>query len=140
MIKPASLRAALVAAIPSLATDPDRLNVFIDQGSIAATGTRTPSFEYRYVVNVLVLDFAGDSDLVMIALVEWARANQPDLVTNADARGNGITFEVDILNNSTVDLSIKMQLSESVVVSTDANGRRTIEHVDDAADHWLATG
>jgi hypothetical protein len=137
MIKPASLRAALVAAIPSLATDPDRLNVFIDQGSIAATGTQTPSFEYRYVVNVLVLDFAGDSDLVMIALVEWARANQPDLVTSVDARSNGITFEVDILNNSTVDLSIKIQLSESVVVSTDASGKRTIEHVDDAADHWL---
>jgi hypothetical protein len=137
MIKPASLRAALVAAIPPLATDPDRLNVFIDQGSIAATGTQTLSFEYRYVVNVLVLDFAGDSDLVMIALVEWARANQPDLVTNVDARSNGITFEVDILNNSTVDLSIKMQLSESVVVSTDASGKRTIEHVDDAADHWL---
>ncbi|MFP3183960.1 MAG: phage tail protein [Paraburkholderia sp.] len=137
MIKPASLRTALVVAIPSLATDPDRLNVFIDQGSIAATGTQTPSFEYRYVVNVLVLDFAGDSDLVMIALAEWARANQPDLVTNADARSSGITFEVDILNNSTVDLSIRMQLSESVVVSTDASGKRTIEHVDDAVDGWL---
>jgi hypothetical protein len=137
MIKPASLRTALVVAIPSLATDPDRLNVFIDQGSIAATGTQTPSFEYRYVVNVLVLDSAGDSDLVMIALAEWARANQPDLVTNADARSSGITFEVDILNNSTVDLSIRMQLSESVVVSTDASGKRTIEHVDDAVDGWL---
>lgn len=111
--------------------------MFIDQGSIAATGTQTPSFEYRYVVNVLVLDFAGDSDLVMIALAEWARANQPDLVTNADARSSGITFEVDILNNSTVDLSIRMQLSESVVVSTDASGKRTIEHVDDAVDGWL---
>ncbi|WP_175773533.1 phage tail protein, partial [Paraburkholderia phenazinium] len=61
----------------------------------------------------------------------------PDLVTNVDARSNGITFEVDILNNSTVDLSIKMQLSESVVVSMDASGKRTIEHVDDAADQWL---
>jgi hypothetical protein len=139
MIKPASLRAALVAAIPSLATDPDRLNVFIDQGSIAATGTKTPSFEYRYVVNALVLDFAGDSDLVMIAIVEWARANQPDLVTNVDARSNGVTFEVDILNNSTVDLSIKMQLTESVAVSTDASGKRTIRHVDDAAEHWLSS-
>ncbi len=44
--------------------------------------------------NALVLDFLGDSDLVMIAPVEWARANQPDLVTNANARSSGITFEV----------------------------------------------
>jgi hypothetical protein len=91
------------------------------------------------VVNALVLDFAGDSDLVMIAIVEWARANQPDLVTNVDARSNGVTFEVDILNNSTVDLSIKMQLTESVAVSTDESGKRTIRHVDDGVEHWLGT-
>lgn len=137
MIKPASLRAALVAAIPTLATDPDRLTVFIDAGHIAATGTRTPSFEYRYTVHALVTDFAGEADDVFIAAVEWARANQPDLVTNADQRESGITFEADILNNQTVDLSIKLQLTESIVVSTDASGKRTITHVDDATEHWL---
>ncbi|MFM0699526.1 phage tail protein [Paraburkholderia sediminicola] len=137
MIKPASLRAALVAAIPSLATDPERLTVFIDAGHIAGTGTRTPSFEYRYTAHALVMDFAGEADHVFIAIVEWARANQPDLVTNADQRESGITFEADILNNQTVDLSIKLQLTESVVVSTDASGKRTIRHIDDSADHWL---
>jgi P2 phage tail completion protein R (GpR) len=71
MIKPARLRAALVAAIPSLAAEPDKLTVFIDRGSIAATGARSLSFEYRYVCNVLLLDFAGDADEVFIAIVEW---------------------------------------------------------------------
>lgn len=137
MIKPASLRAALVAAIPTLATDPDRLTVFIDAGHIAVTGTQTPSFEYRYTAHALVLDFAGEADHVFIAIVEWARTNQPDLVTNVDQRESGITFEADVLSNQTVDLSIKLQLTESVVVSTDASGKRTISHVDDAADHWL---
>ncbi|MCI0152139.1 phage tail protein [Paraburkholderia sediminicola] len=118
--------------------DPDRLTVFIDRGSIAATGTRSPSFEYRYVVNVLVPDYAGDPDTVMIALVEWARAYQPDLVTNVDERTNGITFEADILSNATADLSIRMHLTESVVVSVDANGNRIVTHVDDAAECWTA--
>ncbi|MFM0645000.1 phage tail protein [Paraburkholderia bryophila] len=137
MIKTASLRAALVAAIPELAINPERLTIFLDEGHILATGTRTPSFEYRYTAHAIVQDFAGDSDHVFIAIVEWARANQPDLVTNADERERGITFEADILNNETVDLSIRLQLTESIVVSADASGARTIKHVDDSADHWL---
>jgi hypothetical protein len=132
MIKPASLRAALAAAIPSLTADPDKLSVFIDQGSIVATGTASLSFEYRYVCNVLMLDFTGDSDDLFIALVEWVRAYQPDLATNLDERSNGITYEIDILDNASADVSIKLQLTESVVVSADADGKRTVTHVDDS--------
>ncbi|SOE91868.1 P2 phage tail completion protein R (GpR) [Burkholderia sp. D7] len=139
MNKPDSVRAAIVAAYPALASEPEKLTVFIDNGSIAATGTVSASFEYRYQLHILVLDFAGDADLIMIALIEWARANQPDLVTNADQRASGITFEADILNNATCDLSIKMQLTESVVVRTNAVGERTIEHVDDSLEiDWTA--
>jgi hypothetical protein len=132
MNKPASLRLALVAAIPSLEAEPDKLSVFIDQGSIVATGTRSLSFEYRYTVNALVMDFAGDADTVFVAILEWARASQPDLVTNTDERGHGIAFEVDILNHSTADLSIKLALTESVAVKTGPDGSRVVEHVDDA--------
>ncbi|WP_338926156.1 phage tail protein [Mycetohabitans endofungorum] len=131
MNKPASLRAALVAALPPLQSAPDALSVFIDHGTLVATGTRSLSFEYRYVLNVLLLDYAGDADAVMVAIIEWVRANQPDLVIHAEAREDGITFEVDLLNHETADLSIKLKLTESVVVRTDASGRRVIEHVAD---------
>ncbi|UEP52069.1 phage tail protein [Burkholderia ambifaria] len=138
MIKPTSLRAALVAALPQLAAAPDQLAVFINDGHIVATGTCTPSFEYRYECEILIRDFIGSADDVMIAVVEWARANQPDLVTNADQRRDGMTFIADILANDAVDLAVKLKLTESVVVSTDEGGRRTVEHVDDAAEHWVA--
>lgn len=138
MIKPNSLRAALVAAIPQLAAAPDLLVVFINDGHIVATGTRTPSFEYRYECEILIRDFIGNADEVMVAVVEWARANQPDLVTNADQRRDGMTFIADILANDAVDLAVKLKLTESVVVGTDEGGRRTVEHVDDAAEHWVA--
>ncbi|RQR78690.1 phage tail protein [Burkholderia sp. Bp9015] len=142
MIKSASLRSALVAAIPDLATNADKLTVFVDQGSIAAKGTKSLSFEYRYVCNVLLLDFGGDPDDVFIAVLEWARKNQPDLVTNWDQRSTGITYEIDILNNVTADVSIKLQLTESVVVRTDEDGRRIVTHVDDSVQPdditWVA--
>jgi hypothetical protein len=132
MIKPASLRAAIVRAIPSLAANPDKLTVFIDAGSIAATSARSLSFEYRYTCNVILLDFAGDSDELFVAIVEWARAYQVDLFLNPDERANGITYEVDILDNATADVSVKLQLTESVVVRQAGDGTRTIEHVDDS--------
>lgn len=142
MIKSASLRAALVAAIPDLATNADKLTVFVDQGSIAAKGTKSLSFEYRYVCNVLLLDFGGNPDHVFIAVLEWARKYQPDLVTNWDQRSTGITYEIDILNNVTADVSIKLQLTESVVVRTDEDGQRTVTHVDDSVQPdditWVA--
>ncbi|WLE59275.1 phage tail protein [Burkholderia plantarii] len=137
MIKPASLRAAIVAAIPALAKDPDKMTVFIDKGSIAATGTKSLSFEYRYMCNVLLMDFAGDADDLMIVILAWAREYQPDLVTNWDGRSSAITYEIDILNNTTADISITMPLSENVVVKYDAAGHRTVTHVDDRPDASL---
>ncbi|MDR5776528.1 MULTISPECIES: phage tail protein [unclassified Caballeronia] len=131
MIKPGSLRGALAAAIPTLAENPDKLTVFIDQGSIAATGAKSSSFEYRYVLNVLVLDYAGEADDIFIAVVDWVRAHQSDLVTNWDQRDSGITYEIDILGNNTADVSVKLQLTESVVVKLE-NGVRTVTHVDDS--------
>lgn len=132
MIKPASLRHALAAAILTLKQNPDKLTVFIDQGSIAATGTRSSSFEYRYVLNVLLLDYAGDADDIFIALIDWVRQHQVNLVSNDDERTSGITFEIDMLGNATVDVSIKLQLTESIVVSVDESGVRSVTHVDDS--------
>lgn len=132
MNKPGSLRVAIEAAIPWLVESPERLTVFIDQGSLAATGTKGLSFEYRYVCHALLLDFTGDSDALFLAIIEWVRANQPDLVLNPDERAHGITYEIDILDNETADVSIKLQLTESVVVKVNDDGSRTIEHIDDS--------
>ncbi|MBW5804090.1 phage tail protein [Burkholderia sp. COPS] len=132
MNKPASLRTAIEAAIPQVVESPERLTVFIDNGSLAATGAKGLSFEYRYVCHALLLDFSGDADELFLAIIEWVRANQPDLVLNPDERAHGITYEIDILDNETSDVSIKLQLTESVVVKVNDNGSRTIEHVDDS--------
>lgn len=143
MIKPASLRAALVAALPALATDPDKLLVFIDQGSIASTFVAGASFEYSYVLNVILADYAGDTDLVMVPLLMWVRVNQSDLMDNPDRRADGITFEADILDNAKCDLSIKLRLTERVVVKPIGDGQLEITHPEEpqpdaklTAEHW----
>jgi hypothetical protein len=95
MNKSNSLRRALNAAVPSLVTDPDKLLVFIDTGNIIATGAASDSFDYAYTLNVMLLDFTGDADIVFAALIAWVRRNQSDLLTNDDLRKTGISFEAD---------------------------------------------
>lgn len=120
--------------MPELHDDPDKLLVFVDAGRVIATNAPSLSFEYRYTLNTIITDFAGDA--VFVALIAWVKRNQSDLFANADERVNTISFEVDHLTQTTCDLSIKLNLSESVVVGTDAAGAQTIEHVDEPVPEW----
>jgi hypothetical protein len=140
MNKANSLRKALNAAVPSLTTVPDKLLIFIDAGNIIATGAASGSFDYAYTLNVMLLDFAGDADIVFAALMAWIKRNQSDLLTNDDLRKTGISFEADQLTQTTVDLSIKLKLTESVVVGTDDTGAQTITHVDEPVPEWEVSG
>ncbi|CAD7721937.1 hypothetical protein LMG31884_33780 [Xanthomonas hydrangeae] len=127
MIKPASLRAHLVAALPDLARDADRLLVFIDAGSLVSTFQRGLSFEYQYTLNLIVTDYAGHPDSVMLPLLEWVQTNQSELLSNSSRRGD-IAFEADILANDAVDLSIKLPLTERVVVTAKTGGGYDMTH------------
>lgn len=136
MNKPNTLRAALVAAIPSLATDPDKLLVFIDNGHVISTNGAAHAIEYQYVLNVMLLDFAGDANAVMFAITQWVMRYQNDLLANEDSRKAGISFEADHLNQSTVDLSIKLNVTESVTEVTDAAGKKTYASIADPVPEY----
>jgi len=140
MIKPASLRAAIAAAVPGLEANPDKFLVFADAGAIAANGIPSLSFEYRYTLNLILTDFAGDPDVVMIALLAWVQRHQSDLVNSSDKRNSAITFEVDQLTNDTFDLSIKLPLAESVQVTIGANGKPIATHLEEPVPEWQITG
>jgi hypothetical protein len=73
-------------SIPELCDDPDKLLVFVDAGKVIATNEPALSFEYRYTLNTIITDFAGDADAVFAALIAWDKRNQSDLFANADER------------------------------------------------------
>lgn len=116
MNKPNSLRDHLLAADTTLAQNPERLLVFIDEGNIRATAAPGLSFEWLYTLNVIITDYAGHPDNIAIPLLAWLRRNQPDLLTNIEKGKDAIGFEADILGNDKVDLSIKLPLTECVIV------------------------
>lgn len=123
MQKPNSVRAALTAAAPVLVTDPDKLLVFADAGTIEAIPGTGLSFLYRYTLHAILTDFAGDPNLIFAALVEWVKVNQNDLIESRTLHKDGLSFEVDLLNHTTCDLSIKLKLTETVVASRDQDGQ-----------------
>ncbi|ELQ6106892.1 phage tail protein [Cronobacter turicensis] len=116
MKKPESLRKALTDALPVLRINPDMLRLFIDNGQIAATLAASLSFENRYTLNVVVTDYTGDINLLLVPVAAWLRENQPDIMTTDDGTKKGFTWYADINNDSSVDVSISLLISERTLV------------------------
>jgi hypothetical protein len=51
-MKANSLREAIVAALPDFATDPERLAMWIEKGTIRSPMTESRSFEWAYSLNI----------------------------------------------------------------------------------------
>ena len=140
MKKPDTLRAALVAAVPHLADNPDKLSVFADNGTVAAVQGDTLSYNYRYTLSALLLDFAGDPNIVFAAVVEWVKANQRNLIDNRDNQKDGMVFDVEFLNNATADVAIKLKVTESVSARRDADGQLVAEAKPEPKAEWDING
>ena len=128
MNKPEHLRAHLLGTIAELKHNPDRLLIFIDNGKVRCTAAASLSFEYSFDLQIILTDYAGHPDSVMLPLLGWASVHQSELLENLDKSGEGIKFEADVLDNSKVDLSIRLPLTERVVVGRDTEGNTTITH------------
>lgn len=143
MYKPASLRKHLAAAVPDLKRNPDKLLIFADEGAIVASATGSLSFEYRYKLNVIVTDYKGDSNAIMVPLLAWTAIHQSDLHSNPEKQKTGISFEVDFNSKETVDLSLTIELTERVIVKRQPGGKLEITTLqepqptpDYKADFW----
>lgn len=117
MNKLKNLREHLLANVSGLDKTPECLLTFADKGKIICNSL-TLSFEYDYTANVMLTDFAGDADKVMIVLLAWYQQHQQDKCFPSN-----IDFEADILDNKAVDLSLKLQLTERVIVIKNAEGQ-----------------
>lgn len=116
MLKPDSLRKALTDAVPVLRNNPDMLRLFIDNGKIASTLAASLSFEKQYTLNVVVTDFTGDIDLLLVPVLAWLRVQQPDIMTTDEGRKKGFTYYADINNDSSIDISMSLLLTERTLV------------------------
>lgn len=128
MLKPNSLRKALTDAVPVLRSNPDMLRVFIDSGNNVATLARSLSYEKRYTLNIVVMDFTDDIDLLFVPVMAWLRVNQPDIMTTDEGEKKGFAWYADINNDSSLDVSISLLLTERTLVK-EADGAMYVENI-----------
>ncbi|WP_108700785.1 phage tail protein [Phytobacter sp. SCO41] len=138
MNKPDSLRQALNQGIEYLASNPDALQLYVDKGAVVSSGVPANGWEYRYTLNVVITDYAGDQNIVMAVVCNWLSNHQPDALNNPELREKIFRFEVDILRNDLVDIAIYLTLTERVIV-TESGGIATVAAVTepDEPEIWL---
>lgn len=128
MNKHENLRAHLLATVAELKHNPDRLLIFIDNGKIRCTAATSLSFEYSFDLQIILTDFAGHPDSVILPILGWLSINQSELLENLDKVKAGIQFEAEIIDTSKVDFSMTLPLTERVIVGKDADGNTTVKH------------
>lgn len=121
MYKPKSLRKALTDAVPDLARNPEMMRIFIDNGKLASTLAASLSFENQYTLNVVVTDFTGDIELLLVPIQAWLRIHQADIMTTDEGRKKGFTYFADINSNDSADISISLMLTERTIVREDGD-------------------
>jgi hypothetical protein len=114
MRKADSLRQWLSAFLPELKTHPDRLQIYVDGGQVAARRSSTLSFVYRYTLKVGLWEFAGDADRIMVPMLAWIEKEQPQLLRRDDAKP--FEFEAELLDSETSDILLSIDLTETVLV------------------------
>lgn len=133
MRKPADVRAYLTRCNAFLKANPDRLQVFVEKGRIVCNGSRNLSHEYRYTLTLVLTDYPDSEDEIMLPLLGWLRVNQPELFENPARWETAFQFDVELLNNDTVDIEIQLALTESVIVTSGPDGKQRAEHVGEPA-------
>ena len=128
MNKPAALREYLRRCIPQLATDPQQLKIFVERGNIVSRSGQSLSFEYRFTLRLVFLDFVGSLDLLAIPLLAWLTTHQPDLLQNKEKSARDLRFEAEPLSSDKTDIVVEIELTEAVIVTEDrdAAGRQRL--------------
>ncbi|CAM3263588.1 MULTISPECIES: phage tail protein [Yersinia] len=135
MLKPDSLRDAVMKASTYVRQNPDCLHVFIDRGAIVSTLAPSLSFEYRYTLNLVMTDYGHDMDLLMVTILHWLRKHQPGMMASQDKRQDGFTFEIDFIDKTVRDISIELKLTERVIVKEE-NGALNVTHLDEPPEPY----
>lgn len=136
MRKARELREFLTRAVPLFEAEPDRLQVFIDKGKIIANGVPGLSHEYRFTLSVIITDFAGEADAVMLPVLAWMLVNQPDAFATQERRESALSFIVDFNNSESVDIEIQAQITERVTVQATPGQGYAVRHQAEPIDDW----
>lgn len=115
MQKPLHLRRYLEAGHDWVKAHPDRVLVRVEQGRAVAAYGRGLSFEWRYTLKILLVDYTGDRAELFGLIFAWLGRHQRELLANPNTAEDGVRFEADILDAKKADLELSLSLTEGVI-------------------------
>ncbi|MCK3658559.1 phage tail protein [Pasteurellaceae bacterium Pebbles2] len=111
------LRNVFEQSDPFFIENPDKLQLFIEDGKILRTGTENLSFEFEYNLNIIITDYPNDIAQLTVPLLAYLQINQPELFQHPNLRDKAIRFLPDFNNNNTADILFEINaMTERVVV------------------------
>lgn len=138
MKKAESLKELLLASVPALKNDPAKLAIFVDKGKVSAVRSNTLAFQLGYTLTFWIEAFAGDLDGLFVPVLAWISQNQPELIGRPDSEP--FTFESELLDGDTADITVEIELTERVLIEQRENGKLRTRHLDDAPQPDVFTG
>ena len=95
----------------------DKLLSFVDRGKVISyAGGDNQDFRFEYQGNIIITDYSDDADKLAFFIVQWYDQYQPD------HKSDGFQFDADIINHKSVDVSITLELTETIAVTETATG------------------
>lgn len=122
MRKHDSLREFLTLYLPELAREPDALATYISDGKVVARYGANLGWEYRYTLNLVLLNYRQAPEQLFLPLLLWLRTNQPDILLNHERGAEALGFRVDVVDQDCSDIEITLPLTEAVDVLPQPDG------------------
>ncbi|MBB5985303.1 phage tail protein [Sphingobium lignivorans] len=116
------LRACLVDALPELARNPDKLSIYMTGGRLIARYGPNLGFQYDATLQIDVIGFSGQPAAFFLPLILWLRRYEPAALLNHDTAEQRLRFEIDMVDNGAVDITIGLPMSEAVDVLPQSDG------------------
>ncbi|WP_443091369.1 phage tail protein [Basfia succiniciproducens] len=116
------LRNVLEKSDPFFIKNPDKLQLWIEDGKVIRTGTENLSFYFEYKLNIVVTDYPDDIAKLTVPILSYLQINQPDLFQNTSLRESAVKFIPDFNNNNTADIHFEIgPITERIVVTDKQN-------------------
>lgn len=126
MKKLQDLREYLLSKIPDLSRNPDQILTFVENGKIKFSPGHwygNYSHNYQMPARIIITDWRKPVDDIVLPLLEWMNVREPGF--NPET---AISFECEIIDKETVDISLTIEITERVIVKY-ADGKQSVEHV-----------
>lgn len=113
--------------MPELKRNPSKLIMTTSAGKLKSWWRPDSlSYQVNYTLEITVLEYNGPPDTIFLPIIDWLKTNQVSALQNQDK--DALSFEADILDANTFDISISIDLTEAVDVESREDGSFVLTH------------